>query len=131
MRKTRKGDSALLEVKGMLGHFDARPGCAADAEWVEATLGGGSAIRRSALIWLAATSGGWVVPSSTTKLHHREGHRYARMYAGQGAHAVLWRFGATLGADVANAPRRRREGGTESIAVGAGRLMHNGVGYEK
>ena len=34
---------------------------------------------------------------------NHEGHHYARMYGGQVANAMMWGFGATLGADVANA----------------------------
>jgi len=34
---------------------------------------------------------------------NHECHHYARMYGGQVANAMMWGFGATLGADVANA----------------------------
>ena len=34
---------------------------------------------------------------------NHECHHYARMYGGQGANAIMWGFGATLGADLANA----------------------------
>nr|POE67159.1 hypothetical protein CFP56_79405 [Quercus suber] len=32
-----------------------------------------------------------------------ESHHYVRMYGGQALHAAMWGFGATLGADAANA----------------------------
>lgn len=39
--------------------------------------------------------------------HHEakkhESHHYVRMYGGQVANAMMWGFGATLGADAANA----------------------------
>ena len=47
-------------------------------------------------------------PEQDRGLFHQERkkhecHHYARMYGGQVANAMMWGFGATLGADVANA----------------------------
>ncbi|KAG9961111.1 hypothetical protein KCU61_g5863, partial [Aureobasidium melanogenum] len=47
-------------------------------------------------------------PQQDRGLFHHEGkkhecHHYARMYGGQAMNAVMWGFGATLGADAANA----------------------------
>lgn len=47
-------------------------------------------------------------PSQDRGIFEREGkkhecHHYVRMYGGQVANAMMWGFGATLGADAANA----------------------------
>ena len=46
-------------------------------------------------------------PQDRGLFHHEakkhESHHYLRMYGGQVANAAMWGFGATLGADAANA----------------------------
>ena len=47
-------------------------------------------------------------PQQDRGLFHHESqkhqcHHYARMYGGQAVNAMMWGFGATLGADAANA----------------------------